>query len=115
MQAQRYGSLPVAHATGGLNDTIDDGNTGFLFTELSARGLMSACDRALDAFGDESRLSAMRRAAMAQAFSWAGAASGYEALYARLAGRPPMAERRASTATTSSSGVQGVGELEEAA
>src|ERR1700727_3937648 len=27
MQAQRYGALPIAHATGGLADTIDDGTT----------------------------------------------------------------------------------------
>ncbi len=28
MQAQRYGSLPIAHRTGGLADTIQDGATG---------------------------------------------------------------------------------------
>ena len=40
MQAQRYGSLPIAHATGGLADTIDDGETGFLFSDLVGRGLV---------------------------------------------------------------------------
>ena len=39
MQAQRYGALPVAHATGGLADTIEDGETGFLFHRLLARRL----------------------------------------------------------------------------
>ena len=35
MQAQRYGTLPIAHATGGLADTIEDGATGFLFSDFS--------------------------------------------------------------------------------
>ena len=94
MQAQRYGALPIAHATGGLADTIDDGSTGFLFSELSPDGLMSACTRAFDAFADDEQLSAMRRTAMARSFGWAGAAAEYEALYCRLTGRPPLPTRK---------------------
>ena len=93
MQAQRYGALPVAHATGGLADTIDDGMTGFLFSDLSSDGLMEACRRAFDAYDDEGRLADMRRAAMARCFSWSGAAAEYEALYRRLIG-PRMATTR---------------------
>ena len=87
MQAQRYGALPIAHATGGLADTIDDGTTGFLFRALTPEGLMSACHRAFETFEDELQLAEMRRAAMARSFDWAGAASEYEALYCRLLGR----------------------------
>lgn len=94
MQAQRYGALPIAHATGGLADTIDDGTTGFLFSDLSSDGLMEACHRAFDAFDDEEQLSDMRRAAMARSFGWSGAAAQYEALYRRLTGRPPALTRR---------------------
>ena len=86
MQAQRYGTLPIAHATGGLADTIDDGATGFLFANHSSDDLMAACNRAFDAYGDEGQLADMRRAAMARCFSWAGAAAEYEALYRRLIG-----------------------------
>jgi starch synthase len=86
MQAQRYGALPIAHATGGLADTIDDGTTGFLFSTLSSHGLMEACHRAFDAYDDEGQLAEMRQAAMARCFSWAGAAAEYEALYRRLIG-----------------------------
>jgi starch synthase len=101
MQAQRYGALPIAHATGGLADTIDDGTTGFLFSELSSDGLMEACHRAFDAFDDQDQLADMRRAAMARCFSWSGAAAEYEALYRRLIGprltpirsNPPKADR----------------------
>ena len=31
MYAQRFGSLPIGHQTGGLAETIKDGETGFLF------------------------------------------------------------------------------------
>src|SRR3954451_1482933 len=86
MEAQRYGALPIAHATGGLADTIDDGTTGFLFSELSPDGLMQACHRAFDAYQDEAQLDEMRRSAMARGFGWASAAAEYEALYRRLIG-----------------------------
>ena len=87
MQAQRYGSLPIAHATGGLADTIHDGATGFLFSDLSGEGLFSACRRAFDVFSNEAALGEMRQAAMARSFHWSGAAAEYEMLYARLTGR----------------------------
>ncbi|WP_428532787.1 glycogen synthase GlgA [Rhodopila sp.] len=84
MQAQRYGALPIAHATGGLADTIDDGTTGFLFATPSSDALMAACRRAFNAFDNQGQFDDMRRAAMARCFSWAGAAAQYEALYRRL-------------------------------
>jgi starch synthase len=88
MQAQRYGALPIAHATGGLADTIDDGMTGFLFSTLSPEALMATCQRAFDAFEHEDKLAEMRRAAMERCFGWTLAAAEYEALYRRLTGRP---------------------------
>jgi starch synthase len=108
MQAQRYGALPIAHATGGLADTIDDGMTGFLFSTLSSRGLMEACHRAFEAYEDDAHLSDMRRAAMARCFGWSGAAAEYEALYRRLIGpsaavvtaRPRTARRLAAPGVT---------------
>ncbi len=98
MQAQRYGALPIAHATGGLADTIDDGTTGFLFSNLSPDGLMSACHRAFETFEDEAQLAEMRRAAMARCFGWSGAAAEYEALYCRLLGYRPSPVRPPSPA-----------------
>ena len=87
MQAQRYGTLPIAHRTGGLADTVEDGETGFLFSDLSAEGLFGACRRAFEAFDDNDVLGEMRQAAMARSFHWSGAAAEYEMLYARLIGR----------------------------
>ena len=45
LHAQRYGSIPVAHATGGLVDTVEDGETGFLFARVHA-GELHRRDRA---------------------------------------------------------------------
>ena len=91
MQAQRYGTPPIAHATGGLADTIEDGETGFLFSDCSRGGLLSACERAFSIFADEQKLTEMRRAGMARHFGWEKTAIDYEELYCRLTGKP-MAE-----------------------
>jgi starch synthase len=46
LTAQRYGALPIAHRTGGLVDTIRDGETGVLFSPLTPDALVAAADRA---------------------------------------------------------------------
>jgi starch synthase len=97
MQAQRYGALPIAHATGGLADTIADGTTGFLFSTHSSDGLMEACHRAFDAYQD------MRRAAMARCFGWSAAAAEYEALYSP-ADRPSTSLDQAKASQGQTSG-----------
>jgi starch synthase len=84
MHAQRYGALPIAHATGGLADTVEDGRTGFLFSEFSSDALIDACGRAFDTFSEETRLDEMRQAAMARSFSWSAAAEHYANLYRYL-------------------------------
>ena len=40
MYAQRFGSLPIGHQTGGLAETITDGETGFLFAQPSAESFL---------------------------------------------------------------------------
>jgi starch synthase len=87
MYSQRYGTLPVARATGGLVDTIADGETGFLFKPAESAALLAAVKRALEAYALPSRWRELQRAAMARDFSWAGAARQYAALYQRLATR----------------------------
>jgi starch synthase len=76
--AQRYGTLPVAHRTGGLADTIDDGETGILFDSLDARQLVAASERAarwVAAHGDE-----VRRRLLTLDVSWRAPAARWEAL-----------------------------------
>jgi starch synthase len=83
MYAQRFGSLPIAHKTGGLADTIEDGVTGFLFGEPSLNRFMDAIRRGLDTFRSTSRLTAMRRAAMKRPHGWDRSASRYQEVYDR--------------------------------
>ncbi|WP_043160729.1 glycogen synthase GlgA [Bradyrhizobium sp. Ai1a-2] len=85
MYAQRFGSLPIGHQTGGLAETIKDGETGFLFAQPSAASFLGGVRRAFDAFVVKDRLDTMRRSAMARSFSWSISAALYGALYRKLA------------------------------
>jgi starch synthase len=93
MYSQRYGTPPIARATGGLVDSIVDatpqtlGNgtaTGFLFAEASESSLWSAMMRALDAYAQPRQWQALQRAGMARDFGWRERAREYVALYRKL-------------------------------
>jgi starch synthase len=89
MYAQRYGALPVAHATGGLVDTIVDCDakletgTGFLFEEATAEALLAATERAIAA-QRLPRWAALVRRAMRLDRGWDRPARRYEQLYRSL-------------------------------
>lgn len=84
MYAQRFASLPIAHETGGLADTIDDGITGFLFDRPNLPAFLDAIRRAFSAYARRSRLDSMRRAAMTRPMGWDGSVRGYEGVYRRV-------------------------------
>jgi starch synthase len=88
MYSQRYGTPPVARATGGLIDTVQDGVTGFLFEREDPDAIVGALRRALAAYRDSARWRRIQRAAMARDFSWEVAARRYADLYQRLARQP---------------------------
>ena len=79
----RYGTVPVVRATGGLDDTIDDG-TGFKFREYTGVALMGAIRAAVAAFRDRARWTAMMREGMSRDYSWDLAAGRYSELYNSL-------------------------------
>ena len=81
MYAQRFGSLPIGRQTGGLAETITDGETGFLFSQPSIESFLGGVRRAFSAFVSTEQLDAMRRSAMARSFSWDLSATLYSALY----------------------------------
>lgn len=81
MYAQRFGSLPIAHRTGGLADTIEDGVTGFLFDEMNLESYMHAIERAVSVFHATDLFYAMRRAAMVKQHHWREAVKPYFELY----------------------------------
>src|ERR1700675_224135 len=46
MYAQKFGSLPIGHQTGGLAEPIMDGETGFLFSQPSTESFLGGIRRA---------------------------------------------------------------------
>lgn len=84
MYAQRFGSLPIGHRTGGLADTIVDGRTGFLFAEPSTQSFLGAVCRAFATFGRKRRFHAMRADAMASSFTWRDSVTAYHGLYRQV-------------------------------
>jgi starch synthase len=82
----RYGSVPIVRATGGLDDTIEEG-TGFKFTEYSGQALLGAVRTAVRAFADRDSWGRMVVRGMEKDFSWKASAAAYSALYGTLLGR----------------------------
>lgn len=81
----RYGTPPIVHATGGLKDTVTEGETGFVFAEATAHELWLAVERALTLYADKPAWKRMLQNGMKQDFSWHNSARAYADLYARLA------------------------------
>lgn len=85
MYAQRFGSLPIGRQTCGLSETIVDGETGFLFSDVSPESLLGGISRAIAAFRAKDRLNRMRERAMSQRFGWRHSARNYGQLYNSVA------------------------------
>ena len=83
---QRYGAVPIAHAVGGLRDTIVDCDahcetgTGFLFGELEPEAVAGAVGRAVAAM-QTPRWAVLRRRVMRLDRSWESPARRYAKLY----------------------------------
>lgn len=83
LYAQRFGSLPIAHRTGGLADTIEDGVTGFLFDDMQFGSYMHAIQRAFAVHKSTDLFNAMRCAAMTGRYHWRQSIVPYSKLYLR--------------------------------
>jgi len=81
MRAQRYGAIPVARRVGGLQDSIEDGRTGFLFSEYTPEALEAGVERALTVYRDKRAWNAMVKRSMELPFGWGGAAERYQEIY----------------------------------
>lgn len=82
----RYGTVPVVRATGGLDDTIEDG-AGFKFWDYSPHSLLLAVRAALEAYQDQGVWLEIMKRCMSKDFSWRVSAGEYLELYGRLTGR----------------------------
>jgi starch synthase len=90
----KYGALPVARVTGGIQEIIEDydpttdSGYGFLCYEYSSEAFWDAIKRAGQIFQDRALWTRLMKRAMARNFSWDAAAQRYEALYGELVGAP---------------------------
>jgi starch synthase len=93
LYAQRYGSVPVAHAVGGICDTVIDCDTaletgtGFLFPAATATHLTGAVQRALAAYQGPRWRSLVRRV-MRLDRGWERPARRYEQVYRSVVSNP---------------------------
>ncbi len=93
MIAMRYGCVPLARATGGLKDTIQDSrrptqSTGFLFNDASPQAFGEALQRALTAYRKPKTWRAIQKNGMLQDFSWEKSALEYAKIYLDLVEQP---------------------------
>jgi starch synthase len=95
MYSLRYGAIPVARATGGLDDSIVDPNesaehaNGIKFYEASPRALAKAIRKALVLYQHQDLLKLFRQNAMTTDFSWTRTGAQYVELYDQLVRRQP--------------------------
>jgi len=87
MRSQRYGAPPVVRGVGGLNDTVEDGVTGFAFDAYTPAAFEEAALRALTGYADAPRWQAMVRRGMARDFSWERSVDQYLDVYRRAIAR----------------------------
>ncbi len=91
MNAMRYGTVPVVHATGGLKDTVPSadengqGGLGFTFQSYNADDFLGALKRCLHLYKDKpAQFRALQKTDMEQDFSWDKPAGRYMALFERM-------------------------------
>jgi starch synthase len=76
----RYGTIPLVFKTGGLADTVN-GDNGFIFDRYSKDDLIDTIEKAVGAFKNKKKLSALINNAMKCNFSWDASAKKYIRLY----------------------------------
>ncbi|MFV2000718.1 MAG: glycogen synthase [Acidimicrobiia bacterium] len=90
MQAMAYGTIPVVTSVGGLKDTVTDADrdekngTGFVSETVEAAGVVDALHRALRAWSDPTRRSAIQRRGMESDWSWTPPARAHIDLYKQI-------------------------------
>lgn len=85
-----YGTLPIAHRTGGLADSIKDlkesgeNGTGFLFDNLNENEIVKEVENAIVFYNDKERMQGAIKRAMEEDFTWTRSALEYEKLYKKI-------------------------------
>jgi len=93
MYSQRYGTVPIVHATGGLADSVVDATAeslragtaaGFAFSPCTSDALRVAVGRAASSFREPATWRALQSAGMQRDFGWSASAARYADLYLQL-------------------------------
>ena len=91
MNAMRYGTVPVVHATGGLKDTVPpadengEGGLGFTFQSYNADDFMAALKRCLNLYNhNPEAFRALQKRGMDMDFSWNVPAGKYMELFEKM-------------------------------
>jgi starch synthase len=90
MYSLKYGTLPVARATGGIQEIIEDYDPtlgigyGFLCYENTPEAFWDSIKFAREVFHDRALWATLVQRAMSRDFSWEAVAERYEALYAQM-------------------------------
>jgi len=85
MNAMLLGTLPIAHKTGGLVDSIKDDVNGFLFEQYTSEALERTFMKAIDIWQNhKKRYEEMVEEAINTDFSWKKSAGEYLSLYEKL-------------------------------
>ena len=93
MSAMRYGTVPIVHGVGGLDETVidctadPDLGTGFKFYGLTKERLLDAVGRAVSLWRQREAWRALMKRCMRQDFSWHRPALAYKNLYGKAIGR----------------------------
>ena len=94
MNAMRYGTVPVVHATGGLKDTVPPcdeagrGGLGFTFQSYNGDDFMAAVKRCLGLYHhDRDAFQSLQHRDMSQDFSWDKPAGKYMELFRQMCGQ----------------------------
>ena len=89
MYSQRYGTVPVVRAVGGLADTVTDyapgrrTSTGFVFEPYTPAALLEALNRALSLYHNRVKWEALQITGMKHDHSWDRSAREYVKMYER--------------------------------
>jgi starch synthase len=98
MYSQRYGTPPIANATGGLADTVVDETlspspgesqlkpTGFLMRSATSEALVEAATRAMAVWRSPRRWREYQINGMSRDFGWGGPAREYVEIYRKIIG-----------------------------
>ncbi len=93
MYSLRYATIPVVHATGGLDDSVidvlkePDSGTGFKFYKYEPQSFLDSVKSAIQMFNNKEIWMEIQMRAMAQDFSWDRSAREYIKVYEKASSR----------------------------